>query len=87
KLNSSDVWTVHKFDEKGATLSIAADKPNALACLTLISYVFQLLSEVLYKRYREDKRFVLQTRSAIASKVDEMQLNSAQAAERLAQQL
>ena len=42
---------------------------------------------MLYKRYREDKRFVLQTRSAIASKVDEMQLNSTQAAERLAQQL
>ncbi|KGT47390.1 MULTISPECIES: hypothetical protein [Acinetobacter] len=87
KLNSSDIQTVHKFDEKGATLSIAADKPDALACLTLISYVFQLLSEVLYKRYREDKRFVLQTRCAISSKVDEMQLNSTQAAERLVQQL
>lgn len=87
KLNGSDISTVHKFDEKGATISIAADKPNALACLTMISAVFQLLSEVLYKRYREEKRFVLQTRSAIASKVEEMQLNSVQAAERLSQHL
>ncbi|RDC53510.1 hypothetical protein DVA85_02125 [Acinetobacter sp. RIT592] len=87
KLNSSDICTVHKFDEKGATISIAADKPNALACLIMISAVFQLLSEVLYKRYREEKRFVLQTRSAIASKVEEMQLSSVQAAERLTQHL
>ena len=87
KLNSSDICTVHKFDEKGATISIAADKPNALVCLTMISAVFQLLSEVLYKRYREEKRFVLQTRSAIASKVEEMQLSSVQAAERLTQHL
>ncbi|MFX1823474.1 hypothetical protein [Acinetobacter sp. AS5] len=87
KLNSSDICTVHKFDEKGATISIAADKPNALASLTMISAVFQLLSEVLYKRYREEKRFVLQTRSAIASKVEEMQLSSVQAAERLTQHL
>lgn len=87
KLNSSDICTVHKFDEKGATISITADKPNALACLTMISAVFQLLSDVLYRRYREEKRFVLQTRSAIASKVEEMQLSSVQAAERLTQHL
>lgn len=87
KLNGSDISTVHKFDEKGATISIAADKPNALACLTMISAVFQLLSEVLYKRYREEKRFVLQTSSAIASKVEEMQLSSVQASERLSQHL
>ncbi|MDM1344302.1 hypothetical protein ACVHNT_12990 [Acinetobacter pseudolwoffii] len=87
KLNGSDISTVHKFDEKGATINIAADKPNALACLTMISAVFQLLSEVLYKRYREEKRFVLQTRSAIASKVEEMQLSSVQASERLSQHL
>ncbi|HJF28487.1 hypothetical protein NI467_05125 [Acinetobacter bohemicus] len=87
KLNSQDISTVQKFNEKGATISIAADKPDALACLTMISAVFQLLSEVLYKRYREEKRFVLQTRSAISSTVEEMQLNSVQAAERLVQQL
>ncbi len=87
KLNSSDIWTLHKFDEKGASISICSEKPNALACLTMISSVFQLLSEVLYKRYREEKRFVLQTRSAIACPIEEMQLSSSQAAERLVQQL
>lgn len=87
KLNSSDISTVHKFDEQGATISMAADTPDALRCLTMISSVFQLLSDVLYKRYREEKRFVLQTRSAISSSVEEMQLSSVQAAERLVQQL
>ena len=87
KLNSSDISTVHKFDEQGATISMAADTPDALRCLTMISSVFQLLSDVLYKRYREEKRFVLQTRSAISSSVEEMQLSSVQAAERLIQQL
>ncbi len=83
KLNSSDICTVHKFDEKGATIKYRADKPNALACLTMISAVFQLLSEVLYKRYREEKRFVLQTRSAIASESRGDAAHSVQAAERL----
>ena len=87
KLNHSDICTVHKFDDKGATISISADTPNALQCLTTISAVFQLLSDVLYKRYREEKRFVLQTRSAISSSVEAMQLSSVQAAERLVQQL
>ncbi|MCW8038405.1 hypothetical protein [Acinetobacter entericus] len=87
KLNSSDICTVHKFDDQGATISIAADKPNALQCLAMIGAVFQLLSDVLYKRYREEKRFVLQTRSAVSSAVEAMQLSAVQAAERLVQQL
>ena len=87
KLNSSDITTVHKFDEHGATISMTVETPNAVPCLVMISTVFQLLSDVLYKRYREEKRFVLQTRSAIASKVEEMQLSSVQAAERLTQHL
>lgn len=87
KLNSSDICTVHKFDDQGATISIAADTPNALQCLAMIGAVFQLLSDVLYKRYREEKRFVLQTRSAVSSAVEAMQLSSVQAAERLVQQL
>ena len=87
KLGSSDITTVHKFDEKGATISISSDAPYALECLTMISAVFQLLSEVLYKRYREEKRFVLQTRTAISSPVEAMQMNAVQAAERLVQQL
>ncbi|ALH94837.1 hypothetical protein [Acinetobacter equi] len=87
KLNCSDIKTIQAFNAEGTTISILANKPNAAECLTMISTVFQLLSEVLYKRYREDKRFVLQTRSAISSEVEAMQLSSAQAASRLVKQL
>ncbi|WP_407305056.1 hypothetical protein [Acinetobacter sp.] len=87
KLNSSDISTVHKFDEHGATISMSVETPNAVQCLMMISTVFQLLSDVLYKRYREEKRFVLQTRSAISSHVEAMHLTPEQAAERLVKQL
>ena len=87
KLNSSDISTVHKFDEHGATISMSVETPNAVQCLVMISTVFQLLSDVLYKRYPEEKRLDLQTRSAISSHVDAMQLTPVQAAERLVQQL
>ncbi|WP_180169356.1 hypothetical protein [Acinetobacter sp. YH12021] len=87
KLNRSDIQTVQPFHEDGATLSIAANTPNAAACMAMIGTVFQLLSEVLYKRYREEKRFVLQTRSGLSTGVEAMQLSAVQAAERLVHQL
>ena len=87
KLNRSDIQTVQPFHEDGATLSIAANTPNAAACMAMIGTVFQLLSEVLYKRYREEKRFVLQTRSGLSTAVKAMQLSAVQAAERLVHQL
>lgn len=87
KLNRSDIQTVQPFHEDGATLSIAANRPNAAACMAMIGTVFQLLSEVLYKRYREEKRFVLQTRSGLSTAVEAMQLSAVQAAERLVHQL
>ena len=87
KLNRSDIQTVQPFHEEGATLSIAANTPNAVPCMAMIGTVFQLLSEVLYKRYREEKRFVLQTRSGLSTSVEAMQLSAAQAAERLVNQL
>ncbi|MEN8428309.1 hypothetical protein ABFO77_02045 [Acinetobacter towneri] len=87
KLNRSDIQTVQPFHEDGATLSIAANTPNSAACMAMIGTVFQLLSEVLYKRYREEKRFVLQTRSGLSTAVEAMQLSAVQAAERLVHQL
>ena len=87
KLSSQDFIKNQEFTKNGATISIAADRPNAAECLLMIGSVFQLLSEVLYKRYREEKRFVLQTRCALASEVEDMQMNAIQAAERLSQQL
>ena len=87
KLNSPDVIVVQSFNEHGAILSVSSTQVDAVKCLVMISHVFQLLSDVLYKRYREDKRFVLQTRSAISTAVASMQLSANQAAERLVQQL
>ncbi|SPL69192.1 hypothetical protein [Acinetobacter stercoris] len=86
-LQVKDINVSQNFDYQGATIQIISRLPNATECIVMIGTVFQLLSEVLYKRYREDKRFVLQTRSAVATAVEAMQLNSVQAAERLAQHL
>ena len=87
KLNGPDITIAQSFNEHGAILSVSSQKPDAVKCLVMVSNVFQLLSDVLYKRYREDKRFVLQTRTALSTAVNSMHLSAAQAAERLVQQL
>ena len=87
QLNKTDFVINREFDQQGAVVSVAASQNNASKCLLMIGSVFQLLSEVLYKRYREDKRFVLQTRCAIASPVEAMQLDALQASERLTHHL
>ena len=86
-MSSRDFIRHQEFDRHGAIVSISADQPNAAASLLMIGSVFQLLSEVLYKRYRESKRFVLQTRCAVAGDVEAMQLDAQQASERLTQHL
>ncbi len=87
KLNSKDFVIHQAFNQHGATLSIDAEKPDAAQSILMIGSVFQLLSEVLYKRYREDKRFVLQTRCAVTTSVEAMQLDAKHAAERLVNHL
>lgn len=87
KLNSHDFVRNQEFNQNGAIVSISATQTNAAECLLMIASVFQLLSEVLYKRYREDKRFVLQTRCAVSSAVEAMQLDALQASERLTHHL
>lgn len=87
KLSSKDFAIHQEFSQNGALISIDAEKPDAAQCILMIGSVFQLLSEVLYKRYREDKRFVLQTRCAVTNAVEAMQLDALQAAERLANHL
>jgi len=86
-LQSKDINVSQNFEYQGAIIQIASRLPQATECILMVGTVFQLLSEVLYKRYREDKRFVLQTRCAVSTAVEAMQLNSVQAAERLAQHL
>lgn len=87
RLSEDDFVLKDSFSAEGITMTIQADTYKAAECLLMIASVFQLLSEVLYKRYREEKRFVLQTRSAIASAVNEMNLEAEQAATRLAHAL
>lgn len=87
KLNSKDFVIHQAFNQHGAILSVDVEKPNAAQSILMIGSVFQLLSEVLYKRYREDKRFVLQTRCAVTTSVEAMQLDAKHAAERLVNHL
>ena len=87
RIESSLIEQLGTFDQNGITLSVDAKNPNVAECLIMIGNVFQVLSEVLYKRYREEKRFVLQTRCATANMVEDMQLDAVQAATRLAQSL
>ncbi|WP_171457304.1 hypothetical protein [Acinetobacter halotolerans] len=87
QIDAAHISVVQEFNAEGATLSTTAEQPHALECLMMVGAVFQLLAEVLYKRYREDKRFALQTRGAVASAVDAMQLDAIEAAKRLTQHL
>jgi len=86
-LNNQE-FTIHQeFSQNGALVSIDGETPYAVQSILMVGSVFQLLSDVLYKRYREDKRFVLQTRCAVTNTVEAMQLNALQASERLANHL
>ena len=87
QMDASHIHVVQQFNAEGATLSTTLEKPHALECLMMVGAVFQLLADVLYKRYREDKRFALQTRGAVASAVEAMQLDAIEAAKRLTQHL
>lgn len=86
-LNSKDILIDQAFSQRGAMIHMATHHQHAAECLLMIGSVFQLLSEVLYKRYREEKRFVLQTRCAVCTAVEAMQLNALQAADRLTHHL
>ena len=86
-MNAEDFVLNREFDRQGAVMSISVHQSHAAQCLLMIGSVFQLLSEVLYKRYREDKRFVLQTRCSISNAVEAMQLDALQASERLTHHL
>lgn len=86
-LKATDIDVVDEFHAEGATLAISTSHPHAVECLLMVGTVFQLLSDVLYKRYREDKRFALQTRSAVCNAVEAMQIDAKEAAQRLAQHL
>lgn len=87
QIDAAKIQVTQEFDSEGATLTTNTEHAQALECLMMVGSVFQLLSDVLYKRYREDKRFALQTRGAVAGAVDAMQLDAVEAAKRLTQHL
>lgn len=87
RVDPSQIQKIGHFNQNGITLNVDSQNAKAPECLIMISNVFQLLSDVLYKRYREEKRFVLQTRCAVSNMVEDMQLDAVQAATRLAQTL
>lgn len=87
QIDAAKIQVTQEFDSEGATLTTNTEHAQALECLMMVGAVFQLLSDVLYKRYREDKRFALQTRGAVAGAVDAMQLDAVEAAKRLTQHL
>lgn len=87
QMTDTHIQIEREFEATGASIKISTEHSQAIECTIMISAVFQLLADVLYKRYREDKRFALQTRSAISNAIEAMQLDASQAAERLAQYL
>lgn len=87
QIDSTQIRVEQEFNAEGSTLTTSSNHPQALECLMMVGAVFQLLADVLYKRYREDKRFALQTRAAVSNAVDAMQLDAIAAAKRLTQHL
>lgn len=86
-LSSNDMEVIQPFFDDGAILRVKKDAPAAISTIIQVAVVFQLLSEAMYKRYRDEKRFALQTRCAIAEDLPSMQLSAQKAAVRLGQYL
>ena len=86
-LTEQDIEIIQPFFDDGALVRTNNRNQDTLKALIQIAVVFQLLADAMYKRYREDKRFALQTRLAIAEHVPSMQLSAQKAASRLAQYL
>ena len=87
ELDENSIEVIQPFFDDGALLRINKNAENAISAMIQVAIVFQLLSEVMYKRHREEKRFALHTRCAIAEELPSMQLNSDKAAIRLGQYL
>lgn len=87
QLNENDIEVIQPFFDDGALVRIQHKNPNAITALIQVAIVFQLLSEAMYQRYRNEKRFALQTRCAVAEELLNMQLSAEKAAIRLGQYL
>ena len=86
-LTENDIEVMQPFFDDGAVVRIRRNIQASIPALIQVAVVFQLLSEAMYKRYRDEKRFALQTRCAIAEDLPAMQLTADKAALRLGQYL
>lgn len=57
---------VQPFGESGAIVSASGSNPQSALFLAQLAQLFNLLTEVVYRRHREIKRFALHTRTALA---------------------
>lgn len=86
-LAETDIEVIQPFFDDGSIVRIRKNANTAITALIQVAVVFQLLSDAMYKRYRDEKRFALQTRCAIAEDLPAMQLTADKAAVRLGQYL
>ena len=87
QLQENQIEIIQPFFDDGALIRINQKNPQMVTALIQLAVVFQLLSEAMYQRFREEKRFALQTRCAIAEALPSMQLTAEKAAIRLGQYL
>ncbi|RYY80882.1 MAG: hypothetical protein EOO69_00240 [Moraxellaceae bacterium] len=57
---------VQPFGESGAMISAPSSNPQSALFLAQLGQLFNLLTDVVYRRHREIKRFALHTRTALA---------------------
>lgn len=61
-----DCKIVQPFGESGAIISASGRNPHSVLFLAQLAQLVNLLTEVVYRRHREIKRFALHTRTALA---------------------
>ena len=61
-----DCKIVQPFGESGAIVSASGNHPQSALFLAQLAQLFNLLTEVVYRRHRDIKRFALHTRTALA---------------------
>lgn len=87
QLSETDLEIIQPFYDDGALVRVNKKALNAIAAIIQVAVVFQLIFEAVYKRMRDEKRFILQTRCAIAEALPSMQLSADKSAIRLGQYL
>lgn len=87
QLGENDLEVIQPFFDDGALVRIHKNVQHAIVALIQVAVVFQFLSDAMYKRCRDEKRFGLQTRCAVAEELPNMQLTPEKAAIRLGQYL